>query len=97
MEQVDITHLGLLARIEVASEEHAKLQADIDAVLEYVGVISNLELAGDTTTVSPGVQNVFRADEVTNEPGVYREALLNEAPKTKDEFVVVPKILNQDA
>ena len=97
MEQADIQHLGLLARIDVTLEEQAKLQTDIESVLEYVGVISSLEIPIDKTVPAAGVRNVFREDTVTNEPGAHRETLLKEAPKTKDGFVVVPKILNPDA
>lgn len=96
MENADITHLGLLARIEVSPAEQADLQRDIESVLAYVGTITELDIPVDKTQPTIGVRNVFRDDEVTNEPGAYREALLAEAPKTKDGFVVVPKILNQD-
>lgn len=97
MEKADINHLGLLARIEVAADEQADLQRDVEAVLAYVSDIQELDIPVDKSKVTPGVQNVLRDDAVTNEPGVYREALLGEVPKTKDGFVVVPKILNPDA
>lgn len=96
MEKADINHLGLLARIEVPADVQPELQTDIEAVLAYVSDISSIDLGAADTAAISGVQNVFRADEVTNEPGSYREALLREAPKTKDGFLVVPKILNPD-
>jgi len=92
----EIHHLAQLARIKVTEEEVVTLQKDITKIVEYVGSITSLTT--DTVDVkSAGVQyNVFRTDEVTNEPRQYTKVLLEEAPDTHQGYLVVKKILNTD-
>ncbi|OIP78529.1 MAG: hypothetical protein AUK16_00025 [Parcubacteria group bacterium CG2_30_44_11] len=95
MEKADILHLGRLARITISEEEVADLQRDINAVLAYVSVINEIA-GGDKAKVPGAVFNVFRMDTVTTTPGIYREALLAEAPAHERDMLVVKKILDND-
>lgn len=96
IEKQDILHLGSLARMKITDEEVPKLQADINEILEYVSVIS--EIAGDNTATKQvgSLYNVFREDEITNEPEEYTEAALKEMPETEGRYLKVKKILSQD-
>lgn len=96
MKTDDVLRLAHLARIAVTDEEATQLTNEIDAILEYVGAVT--DVAG-TDTVTPNVgavHNVFRTDEVTNEPNQYTEALLAAMPETDGRFMKVKKILQQD-
>jgi aspartyl-tRNA(Asn)/glutamyl-tRNA(Gln) amidotransferase subunit C len=96
MEKKDILHLATLSRIRISDEEAEALKGDIESVLEYVGAINEIVADGqDLKKVGP-VHNVFRADVVTNEEGAYTQALLAEAPKSKDGYLQVKKILQMD-
>ncbi len=96
MEQGDMKHLASLARIAVSDEEATALSQDIDAVLNYVSAVSDITATADEVKKVGAVHNVFRADEVTNEPDTYTETLLTEAPSREDRWLKVKKILNQD-
>jgi len=96
METGDIKHLASLSRIRITEEEAEHLKTDIEAVLEYVSVVS--EIASDESAAKKvGARfNVFRKDEVTNEPGSYTEEILSEVPNREGNYIKVKKIINQD-
>ena len=96
MEIDEIKHLAALARIHTTESEAASLKNDIDAVLAYVSVVSEITTADDLTKKVCARHNVFRKDEVTNEPGSYTDVLMAEAPHTHGDYLKVKKILNQD-
>ena len=96
MEKAEVQKLAHLARIAVTDDEAETLTSEIDAILAYVGAVS--EVAGvtsETPHVGP-VYNVLREDVVTNDPGQYSEALMAAMPETDGRFMKVKKILQQD-
>ncbi len=95
MKKEDVLHLASLSRIAITDAEAEKLRGEIDGVLEYVSVIS--EITGGAVVKEPGaLVNVFREDEVKNAPDEYTEVLLAEAPKRIGRYLAVKKILNVD-
>ena len=96
MTKEEILHLGTLARIRLSDSEAEKLNTEIDSILAYVGTINDIVAEGDLTKAVGPVHNVFREDEVTNEPGSHTEALLAEFPEKKGQYLKVKKILNTD-
>jgi aspartyl-tRNA(Asn)/glutamyl-tRNA(Gln) amidotransferase subunit C len=89
-EQVD--HVALLARLELTPEEKAKLTHDLNTILVHFERLQQL----DTEDVPPTshaipMQNVFREDVVR--PSLPRDSFLREAPDARDEFFVVPRIV----
>lgn len=96
MNREEILHLGKLARIRIEEAEIEPLKRDIGAVLDYVSVVKDIAGDGTPTKQVGPVHNVFRADVVTNEAGANSELLLKEAPATRQNMVVVKKILNTD-
>ena len=94
VEKKDIEHLADLARITLNPEEIASLQTEIESILGYVSEVKNLTTDSVDTKVVGARYNVFREDKVTNQPESYTKVLLDEAPETKDGYVVVKKILN---
>lgn len=96
METDDVKHLASLARIRISDSEAESLKQDIDSVLEYVGVVSDIAAEADLTKKVGARYNIFREDEVTNEPGSYTKDLMAEAPHRDGDYLKVKKILNQD-
>lgn len=96
MTKEEILHLGTLSRVSLSDEEVAKFNPEIDAILEYVGQVS--EIVSDIGEKTAGVvHNVFREDEVTNEPGAYTSDIVAAFPDKQDNFLKVKKILNPDS
>lgn len=97
MKRADIEHLASLARIRLSEEEEVRLPEELSSIVEYVSVVS--EIVGEEAEAEPQVgvrHNIFRQDEVTNEPDQYTKDILAEMPDTEGRFMKVKKILNTD-
>ncbi len=90
----DVDKLAVLARIEIPDAEKEKLQKDLEAILGYVSELS--EAVGENAIREKDeLINVMRTDELNHEPGVFTEAILANAPQTKDGYVAVKQIIER--
>ena len=97
MKRADVEHLARLARIRLTESEMEELPAQLSSIVSYVGVVS--DIAADDIDAKPqvgAVYNVFRQDEVTNEPDQYTKDILAEMPHTEGRYMKVKKILSTD-
>lgn len=84
-----IENVGLLAELELTSEEKEQAKKDIENMLDYIDTLNEL----DTTDVEPmshifQIYNVFREDVVTNGDNS-TETMMN-APRKKEGMFLVP-------
>lgn len=91
----EIHHLADLARITLTEEEVDTFKGEVTDIIDYVSTVQELSV-GEVVPKVGVVHNVFRQDEVTNEPGVYTDKLLKEAPATKNGYIEVKQILQND-
>jgi len=99
MNKEDIINLAKLARLELTENEVDKYSQEIGSILGYIEQINSAigESEGDFNLIeNSGDRNVFREDTNADEPETYKDSLLKCAPKTKDDFIQVQKILNND-
>lgn len=89
---IDIERLTTLARIALTEDEKQTITASLDSILGYFKELSNVDVGGvEESAHAHPLYNVLRADE----PGPVfspEEALMN-APKQRDNQIVVPKIV----
>jgi aspartyl-tRNA synthetase len=90
--QSEVAHVAKLARLQLSEPEIADYQKDLNAVLEYVATLQEV----DTRSVPPmshvlALKNVWRDDR----PGKSRESksILSNAPEGEEGYFKVPKIL----
>ena len=85
-----IEYVGILAKLELSSEEKERAKEDMAKMLDYIDTLNELDTSGvePMSHVFP-VHNVFREDVVTN--GDEREEILANAPEAKEGAFVVPK------
>jgi aspartyl-tRNA(Asn)/glutamyl-tRNA(Gln) amidotransferase subunit C len=84
-----VLHVAALAELGLSDDEVTRLQEQLSAILEAVGKISELDLAGVEPTSHPlDLVNVFADDE----PGqcLSREDALANAPDAEDGSFGVP-------
>jgi aspartyl-tRNA(Asn)/glutamyl-tRNA(Gln) amidotransferase subunit C len=94
MKREDIEHLASLARIRLTEKEIETLPAELSSIMDYVSTVSDIAATGNIEEPKVGpVFNVFRKDEVTNQPNQYSQAIINEMPATEGRFLAVKKIL----
>jgi aspartyl-tRNA(Asn)/glutamyl-tRNA(Gln) amidotransferase subunit C len=87
-----VRRIAHLARIAVADEEVEHLKGEINAILDFVEQLSEVDVAGvePMTSVTP-MQMKKRQDVVT--AGDNAEAVLKNAPATQDSYFLVPKVI----
>jgi aspartyl-tRNA(Asn)/glutamyl-tRNA(Gln) amidotransferase subunit C len=93
MTKEEILHLARLSRVRLTNEEAEHFQAEISSILAYVGTVSSIAAEGEGAPVAGTHRNIFRPDEITNEPEAFTESILAEAPQRQGRFLAVKKIL----
>ncbi|HEY6490145.1 MAG: Asp-tRNA(Asn)/Glu-tRNA(Gln) amidotransferase subunit GatC [Terracidiphilus sp.] len=95
----DVERVAELANLELQPEETKSMLHDLNAILEYVAQLSEL----DTSGVSPLAQiselegatgaNTLRQDML--QPSLERAAVMPQAPETDQVFFKVPKVIER--
>ena len=85
----DVLHVAHLARLALREDEIERLQAQLNAILDAVGKVSELDLADVPPTSHPlALVNVFGPDEPA--PSLALEDALANAPEREGDFFRVP-------
>ncbi|HEY8992762.1 MAG TPA: Asp-tRNA(Asn)/Glu-tRNA(Gln) amidotransferase subunit GatC, partial [Candidatus Microsaccharimonas sp.] len=89
----DVQHLAQLSSLQLVDDEVDALRSDLENIVGYIQQLDEL----DTTGVEPtyqvtDLQNVWRQDVVDNY-GIDKAALLALAPAVEAEQIKVPKVL----
>jgi len=87
-----VRRIAQLARIAVAETEVPHLQGELNAMLAFVEQLSEVNIDGvePMTSVMPMVMKK-REDEVTD--GGIADAIVANAPATRDHYFLVPKVV----
>ena len=88
----EVTHVAKLARLRFTEAEMEKFTHQLNDILAYVDKLNQLDTKDVTPTshVLP-ITNVFREDEVRDSLAV--ESMLANAPEREENFVRVPRIM----
>jgi aspartyl-tRNA(Asn)/glutamyl-tRNA(Gln) amidotransferase subunit C len=85
----EVIHVARLARLELSEEELDRFAGQLDAILEAVGKVSELDLSGVEPTLHPlALSNVWAEDEPR--PSLSVEEALANAPDSEDDAFRVP-------
>ncbi len=91
----EVLHIAKLAKLKLTEEEVSLFQEQLGRLLDYFRQLEKL----DTENVAPmkhilDVHNVFRADEPR--PSVPVSEALKNAPKRRDNYFEVPKVIEKE-
>ena len=90
---LDIDYVARLARIELNDAEKKKLGGQLDAILEHFEALKGVDVSGvETTAHAHPVENVWREGDAAG-PVYGPEVLQRMAPESRDNQVVVPKVV----
>jgi aspartyl-tRNA(Asn)/glutamyl-tRNA(Gln) amidotransferase subunit C len=98
----EVRRVAELANLELTAEEEPRMQRDLNAILEHVAQLSELETAnvepmaqvGDLLGALSGeAGESLRAD--TLQPSIDRKAVMASAPETDGRFFKVPKVIER--
>ena len=91
-EDIDISYVAHLARIELSEAEKAKFAAQLKDVLTYVEKLRELDVSNvEPMAHATPLTNVLRKDELR--PSIEREKVLTNAPEQARDLFIVPKIV----
>jgi len=89
----DVHHLAQLSSLQLGEDETEALRADLENILGYIEQLSELDTSGvEPTYQVTDLENVWR-DDVVDDYGVGREALITLAPAAEANQIKVPKVL----
>jgi aspartyl-tRNA(Asn)/glutamyl-tRNA(Gln) amidotransferase subunit C len=87
----DVLHVARLARLEIPEDQIEQVRAELGAILEAVGKVSELDLEGVEPTSHPlDLVNVWGEDEPR--PSLTREDALANAPDPANGAFRVPAV-----
>ena len=85
-----IDYISELSRLELSAEEKEGAQKDLTDILNYMDKLNELDTAGAKELTHPfDESNRFRSEDVMN--GDQREAMLQNAPASRDDYFKVFK------
>ncbi len=92
VDAMTVRRIAHLARIAVADEEVDHLKGELNAILAFVELLSEVDVSGvePMTSVTP-MEMKKREDKVTD--GGMADAIVANAPATEDHFFLVPKVV----
>ena len=86
-----VRHVANLARLGLTDEEIEKMGTQLDAILDSIEQIQELDLADVPPTANPlDLSNVLRPDRPR--PELSQEEALSQAPERVEELFAVPRI-----
>lgn len=86
-----VRHVASLARLGLTDEEVGEMGGQLDAILDSIEKIRELDLTDTPPTANPlNLSNVLRPDEPR--PELSREEALAPAPDPVDDLFAVPRI-----
>ena len=87
-----VRRIAHLARVAVADEEVENLRGELNAILDFVEQLREVDIDGvePMTSVTPMAMKK-RADEVTD--GEIADDIVKNAPVREDHIFVVPKVV----
>lgn len=85
-----------LARLELAPEELEKMQTQLSGILDYIDMLSEVDVIGVPPTAQvTDLVNIMRTDVVT--PSLPRDEALANAPQQQDGMFRVKAIFDENA
>lgn len=101
----DVQRVAELANLELTPEEETRMRRDLNAILDYVAQLGELdtadvqpmaqvaELLGSDEDVQTEKASVLRDDAVR--PCLPRDSVMSSAPETDGAFFKVPKVIER--
>lgn len=92
----DVLKIEALSKLEFSESEIEKFRVDLNKIFDYMEELNGI----DTSNIEPlfnvlDLKDALRKDEV--EDAKIKKEILSNAPNGDDEFVIVPKVVGENA
>ena len=95
----EVERVAELAHLELTSEEIPAMVTDLNAILDYVAELNQLDTTGveplTQITELPGAGGAAELRNDAVEPSLNRAAVMPEAPESDGRFFKVPKVIER--
>jgi len=92
LSQEEVAHIAKLSRLNLTSEEEEKYSTQLSSVLEYVGLLDEVDTDGvDPLNNVTGLENIYAAD-IVDQSEIEQSDIAKNAPKFEDGFFQVPGV-----
>lgn len=88
----DIRKIALLSRLELGGDEIIKFTPQLEAVLEYVDTLREVDVEGVEPFINAGARGNFLRDDVCRKSLSNQQALAN-SPRKGEGFFKVPAVV----
>lgn len=89
----DVKYVASLAKIAITDDEAIQFTKELDAILGYFKKLDAVDITGlEPTYQVTGLKNVTRPDEIVDYHSSHQDLLKN-APRQRDGYIEVPKVL----
>ena len=89
----DIQHIARLARLHLEENEISQYRDQLDAILEYVDKLQELDTTEVPELAHPaGLENVFRADEIQGCDSSVRDRIIASFPHKEGNLLEVQAV-----
>ena len=92
VDEAKVRHIAKLSKIALKDEDVPVLAKQIEQILEYVDALKDVPDNIEPLDNLTGNFNRFREDVVVDFNN--KEKIISNAPKSKDGFILVPKVLD---
>jgi aspartyl-tRNA(Asn)/glutamyl-tRNA(Gln) amidotransferase subunit C len=93
----DVERVAELAHLKLAADETPRMQRDLNAILEYMAELNQLDTAGVAPLEQVSELGAFaselRADVLV--PSLPRADVMRQAPESSGSFFKVPKVIER--
>jgi aspartyl-tRNA(Asn)/glutamyl-tRNA(Gln) amidotransferase subunit C len=88
----NVRRIAQLARIAVPESEVSHLQGELNAMLEFVEQLSEVNVDGIEPMTSVMPMEMKKRRDVVDDGGI-ADAIVRNAPASEDHFFLVPKVI----
>ena len=92
VDQTTVRRIARLARIAVTDAEVPHLQGELNAILQFVEQLNEVDVAGVEPMTSVTPMAMKKRQDVVDDGGAPERVLAN-APQREDGYFVVPKVV----
>jgi aspartyl-tRNA(Asn)/glutamyl-tRNA(Gln) amidotransferase subunit C len=92
VDQTTVRRIARLARIAVTDAEVPHLQGELNAILQFVEQLNEVDVDGVEAMTSVTPMAMKKRQDVVDDGG-YPERVLANAPSSEDGYFVVPKVI----
>jgi aspartyl-tRNA(Asn)/glutamyl-tRNA(Gln) amidotransferase subunit C len=92
IDEATVRRIAHLARIKVSSQEAQSLQRELNGILAWVEELNAIPTDDVQPLISAGAAHINMRPDVVTDGGRAHDIVKN-APKTEDNFFLVPKVI----